>query len=144
MRDSVASKGNGAQGTNSGGNGATGVAGARGGGGGGSTESGGGGGGAGEAGPLTMYQIMIKHTIEQNWVFNNAMAGLNQDLEVRIFIKILKSGDIRDISFETRSGNNYLDESAKKAIQRSNPLPELPRGMSSYELVLGFSPRGLK
>ncbi|WP_249060453.1 cell envelope integrity protein TolA [Desulfobacter hydrogenophilus] len=129
MKASVASKENGAQGTNPNGNK---VAGAT------------GGGGAGEASPLTLYQMIIKSAIEQNWIFNDAMAGLDQDLEVRIFIKILKSGDIRDISFETRSGNNYLDDSAKKAVQRANPLPELPKGMFSYELVLGFSPRGLK
>ena len=141
MKASVASRGNGGQGTNSRSNGGAGATGSRGGGGVGGV---GGGGGVGEAGPLTLYQMVIKSAIEQNWVFNDAMAGLNKDLEVRIFIKILKSGDIRDISFETRSGNNYLDESAKKAIQRANPLPELPRGMSSYELVLGFSPRGLK
>lgn len=126
MKASVVSKENGIQGTNSSGNGAV------------------DGGGGGEASPLTLYQMLIKTAIEQNWVFNDAMAGLNQDLEVRIFIKILKSGDIRDISFETRSGNHYLDESAKKAVQRANPLPKLPKGMSSYELVLGFSPRGLK
>ncbi len=129
MKASVASKEKDVQGKNSYGNGVSGV-----------KE----GGGGGEAAPLTLYQMLIKSAIEQNWVFNDAMAGLNQDLEVRIFIKILKSGDIRDISFETRSGNNYLDESAKKAIKRANPLPELPKGMSSYELVLGFSPRGLK
>lgn len=126
MKASVASKGNGAQGINSYGNGA------------------GAAGGGGEATPLTLYQMVIKSAIEQNWVFNDVMAGLNKDLEVRIFIKILNSGDIRDISFETRSGNNYLDESAKKAIKRANPLPKLPKGMFSYELVLGFSPRGLK
>lgn len=128
MKASVASRKNGSQGTDSDGNGA-GAA---------------GGGGGGEATPLMLYQLKIQLAIQQNWIFNDAMAGLNQDLEVRIFIKILKSGDIRDISFETRSGNHYLDESAKKALQRANPLPELPKGMSSYELVLGFSPRGLK
>ena len=129
MKASVASKENGVQGTNSGGNGVAGAS---------------DGGRGGEASLLTLYQMVIKSAIEQNWIFNDAMAGLNQDLEVRIFIKILKSGDIRDISFETRSGNHYLDESAKKAVQRANPLPKLPKGMSSYELVLGFSPRGLK
>jgi TolA protein len=129
MKASVASKENGVQGTTSNGSGVVGAT---------------GGGGGGEASPLTLYQMVIKSAIEQNWIFNDAMAGLNQDLEVRIFIKILKSGDIRDISFETRSGNNYLDESAKKAVQRANPLPKLPKGMFSYELVLGFSPRGLK
>lgn len=129
MKASVASTENGISGSNSNSKGGDGIA---------------GGAGTGEASPLTLYQMVIKSAIEQNWVFNDAMAGLNQDLEVRIFIKILKSGDIRDISFETRSGNNYLDESAKKAVQRANPLPKLPKGMFSYELVLGFSPRGLK
>ncbi|MDX9963795.1 cell envelope integrity protein TolA [Desulfobacter postgatei] len=159
MKASVASRGNGAQGTNSGGNRSAGASGIGSGSGVGASGVGSGwgagpsgvdpsglgrGGGIGEAGPLTLYQMVIKSAIEQNWVFNDAMAGINKNLEVRIFIKILKSGDIRDISFETRSGNNYLDESAKKAIQRANPLPELPKGMTSYELVLGFSPQGLK
>lgn len=94
--------------------------------------------------PLTLYQIGLKNAIKQNWVFNDAMAGMNQSLEVRVFIKILKSGEIRDISFETRSGNQYLDESAKKAIRRAGPLGELPEGMASYELVVGFTPKGLK
>ncbi len=94
--------------------------------------------------PLTLYQMLVKSAIEQNWVYNDLMAGLNQNLEVTILVKVLKSGEIRDISYETRSGNRYLDESAKKAIQRANPLPELPKGLSSYEFGLIFSPRGLK
>ncbi|WP_462269110.1 energy transducer TonB [Desulfobacter sp.] len=129
MKDSVASKGSGAQGTNSGGKWGAGTTGS---------------GGGGEGGPMELYKFKIQLAIQQNWIFNDVMAGLKQDLEARIFIKILKSGEIRDISFETRSGNNYLDESAKKAIKRANPLPELPKGISSYEVVLGFSPRGLK
>tara|TARA_B100000614_G_scaffold260871_1_gene288879 strand:+ start:481 stop:1320 length:840 start_codon:yes stop_codon:yes gene_type:complete len=104
------------------------------------------GGGYGErgSGPLELYKMVLASVISQNWVFNDVLAGMNQDLEVRVFIKILKSGEIRDISYETRSGNQYLDESAKKAVRRSNPLPELPPGMTSYDVVLGFTPKGLK
>ena len=130
LKASVSSKKNEAKSTNSGGNDAAGAADV------------GSSGGVGEVSSLTLYQIKIKHIIEQNWIFNNTIAGLNKDLEVKIFIKVLKSGEIRDIAFETRSGNNYLDESAKKAIQKANPLPELPHGMASYEVVLGFSPLG--
>ncbi len=93
--------------------------------------------------PLVLYQMVLKSAIEQNWVYNDIMAGLNRNLEVRILIKILKSGEIRDISYETRSGNQYLDESAKKAIRRAGPLPPLPKGMPSYDAVLGFTPSGL-
>lgn len=91
-----------------------------------------------------LYKMQIGYALRQNWIYNDILAGMNPNLEARVFIKILKSGEIRDISYETRSGNAYLDESVKKAIQRSNPMPELPKGMNTYELVLIFNPRGIK
>ncbi len=94
--------------------------------------------------PILLYQMVLKSAIEQNWVFNDIMARMDKNLEVRILIKILKSGEIRDITYETKSGNQYLDESAKKAINRSNPLPELPKGMASYDVGVIFTPKGLK
>lgn len=94
--------------------------------------------------PIDLYKLEIQFAIEQNWVFNDMLAKMDQNLEVRVLIKILKSGEIRDITWETRSGNRYLDESAKKAISKANPLPELPRGMKSYDVVVIFTPKGLK
>jgi len=94
--------------------------------------------------PIDLYKIALGSQIEQNWVFNDVLARIDQKLEVRILIKILKSGEIRDIIYETRSGNSYLDESAKKAIKKTNPLPTLPPGMYSYDVVVIFTPRGLK
>ena len=94
--------------------------------------------------PIDLYKMVLGSQIEQNWVFNDTLARLDQNLEVRILIKILKSGEIRDIIYETRSGNQYLDESAKKAIKKTNPLPPLPPGMYSYDVVVIFTPKGLK
>ncbi len=94
--------------------------------------------------PIDLYNLVIGSTIEQNWVFNDILAKLDQDLEVRILIKILKSGEIRDIIYETKSGNRYLDESAKKAVKKANPLPRLPAGLHSYDVGLIFTPKGLK
>jgi len=104
------------------------------------------GGGTGRKGgtPLDFYKLVLQSTIQQNWVFNEMLAGLDQNMEVRILIKILKNGEIRDIIYETRSGNPYLDQSAKRAIQRANPLPALPPGMASYDVVVIFTPKGLK
>lgn len=93
---------------------------------------------------IDLYKMVLGSAIEQNWVFNDVLARLDQKLEVRILIKILKSGQIRDIIYETRSGNRYLDESAKKAIKKANPLPKLPAGMRSYDVVVIFTPKGLK
>jgi TonB family protein len=94
--------------------------------------------------PIDLYKMVLGSAIEQNWVFNDILARLDQKLEARILIKILKSGEIRDIIYETRSGNLYLDESAKKAIKKTNPLPPLPSGMHSYDVVVIFTPKGLK
>lgn len=94
--------------------------------------------------PIDLYKMVFGSIIEQNWVFNDTFARMDQNLEVRILIKILKSGEIRDIIYETRSGNRYLDESAKKAIKKANPLPKLPSGMNSYDVVVIFTPKGLK
>jgi len=94
--------------------------------------------------PIDLYKMILGSEIEQNWVFNDALARMDQNLEVRILIKILKSGRIRDIIYETRSGNRYLDDSAKKAIKKADPLPQLPVGMRSYDVVVIFTPKGLK
>ena len=100
--------------------------------------------GIGGSTPLQIYLMEIGSRIQQNWVFNESLARMDRNLEVRIIIKILKSGEIRDIIFETRSGNPYLDDSAKKAILKINPLKPLPAGMYSYDLGLIFTPQGLK
>jgi colicin import membrane protein len=94
--------------------------------------------------PIDLYKMLLQSAIEQNWVFNDMLAKMDQNFEVRVLIKILKSGEIRDTTYETRSGNRYLDESAKKAINKANPLPELPKGMKSYDVVVIFTPKGLK
>jgi len=94
--------------------------------------------------PIDLYKMVLGSSIEQNWVFNDILARMDQNLEVRILIKILKSGEIRDIIYETRSGNRYLDESAKKAIKKANPLPQLPAGMRFYDVVVIFTPKGLR
>ncbi|WP_300461213.1 TonB family protein [Desulfobacula sp.] len=103
-------------------------------------------GGYGEKGvkPMDLYKMVLGSKIEQNWVFNETLARMDQNLEVRILIKVLKNGEIRDIMYDTKSGNRYLDESAKKAINKANPLPPLPAGMRSYDVVVIFTPKGLK
>ncbi len=94
--------------------------------------------------PIDIYHQVIKFSIRQNWVYTEIFANMDQELEVVLLIKILASGEIRDIFYETRSGNRYLDESAKRAIMKINPLPPLPAGMRSYDLGLIFTPKGLK
>lgn len=94
--------------------------------------------------PIDLYNMVLASAITQNWVFNDRLANMDKTLETTVLITILKNGELREVFFETRSGNNYLDESAEKAIRKANPLPELPKGYSSYTVGLIFTPKGLK
>jgi len=105
-------------------------------------------GGGGVMGKLTperlLYQHEISYHILKNWVFSEELAGKHTDLEAILKIKILANGEIKKIWFEKRSGNRYLDESAYKALMKTNPLPPLPKGFKLYEVGLIFTPKGLK
>jgi colicin import membrane protein len=58
----------------------------------------------------------------------------------------MPNGEIRDITFMDRSGNQYLDDSAYKAIAKSNPVAPHPTGIHESYVMVGitFGPEGLK
>ncbi len=93
---------------------------------------------------ITNYQAEIAYRIRKNWVFPDQVAE-TPNLEAILVINILKDGKIEKIWFEKNSGNAYLDESAYKAIMKSNPLPPLPEeiGLNSYSIGFTFTPLGL-
>ena len=111
-----------------------------------------GGGGAGSGGgPRTLeaikiYQAEIQYKIQKNWAFSQQLAGHSLELEAVLAIKIMRNGDIDHIWFDKRSGNDYLDDSAYKALVKSNPLPPLPSEYNGayYKIGLIFGPKGLK
>jgi len=95
---------------------------------------------------LSVYKAEIFSRIQKNWSFSEHLAGNRTDLAVKLAIKIMPDGEIRDIWFDERSGNSYLDESAKKAVLKSNPLPPLPKGFNKPFLNQGlrFTPSGIR
>ncbi|MEW5908582.1 MAG: TonB family protein [Thermodesulfobacteriota bacterium] len=110
------------------------------------TGTGGGGEGGGKAPEqMDFYKVEIAYQIQKNWAFSEQLAGGRKDLSARLVIKILQNGNIQEVFFETKSGNDYFDDSAYKAIQKSNPLPPLPPGYLRpfYVVGLHFTPSGL-
>ena len=108
-------------------------------------------GGFGESGArvqesILIYQAEIQYQIQKNWAFSQQLAGDNTQLEAILAIKVLRNGEIEDIWFDKKSGNTYLDESAYKAVVKSNPLPPLPKDYMhpDYKIGLRFGPKGLK
>jgi len=96
--------------------------------------------------PIDFYRALVPNYIENNWVFNEQLVGGRTDLVSVIVIKIMQNGEISDIWFEKKSGNSYFDDSVYKAVNKSNPLPPLPKEYTRpyYELGLIFTPKGLK
>ena len=93
---------------------------------------------------IKLYQMELSYHIQKNWAFSERLAGNQKGLNVNILIKIMANGEIYDIEYKKKSGNKYLDDSAYRAVVKSNPLPALPKGYSSYDVVLGFTPSGLR
>jgi colicin import membrane protein len=76
---------------------------------------------------IDLYRIEIAYQIQKNWAFNEQLAGDDQSLVAAIVFKVMPDGEIRDVFFTDHSGNAYLDESAYKAIIKSNPVDSHPQ-----------------
>ncbi|MBW1710352.1 MAG: TonB C-terminal domain-containing protein [Deltaproteobacteria bacterium] len=95
---------------------------------------------------LGEWLIVIHNVINANW--NMPPAGLLRKkgpLEAVYIIQISQSGTIVRGWFERKSGDKYFDQSAEKAVARSNPLPPLPENFKgqNFEVGLRFTPTGL-
>ncbi len=95
---------------------------------------------------ILIYQAEIQYQIQKNWAFSQQLAGDHTQMEAVLAIKVLRNGEIEDIWFDQKSGNTYLDESAYKALVKSNPLPPLPNDFMNpyYKIGFRFGPKGLK
>jgi colicin import membrane protein len=102
-------------------------------------------GGAGDGSAQEVYDGLILYHIQKNWAFSEQLVRGQSNLETLVGIKISSNGEIQDIWIDKKSGNQYLDESAIRAIKKSNPLPPLPReiGLYDYKVGLRFTPKGL-
>jgi colicin import membrane protein len=92
-----------------------------------------------------MYYNKIWERIRGAWVLSEGALGGKKDLETIIAIRIAKDGRIVEIQFEKKSGNAQLDESALRAIKKSDPLPPLPPGFEgdTFDVGVRFTPSDL-
>jgi len=92
-----------------------------------------------------IYYNLIWQRIRSVWVLSEETLGGKKNLETIITIRIARDGQIEEMQFEKKSGNSYLDESALRAIKKSNPLPPLPPGMEGdkFDVGIRFTPSDL-
>jgi len=95
---------------------------------------------------INIYKTEILYYIQKNWSYNPQLSGDKKDLVALLGMKIMPDGEIREVWFDQHSGNRYFDETARKAVLKSNPLPPLPEGFNKTFLNQGlrFTPSGVK
>lgn len=97
---------------------------------------------------MQLYKVEVESRIKSNWAYPAAFMDPNKqkNLEALVVIRVNRDGGIVDSKLEKPSGNARFDESVKRAIDRSNPLPPFPEGfLKTYEEIeINFNLRELE
>jgi colicin import membrane protein len=86
---------------------------------------------------MSQYYAQIWSKVRQNWALPSSILA-DKNLEAVIDVTVLRNGQVTNISFEKRSGNSYFDQSAYRAIRKSDPFPPLPAWIQDSSVELGI------
>lgn len=102
--------------------------------------------GSGGGGTADPYKAQIASIIQRNWVFSGQMLKNSYGMSVYVRINIIADGTIRQIIFDKRAPSEYLNSSVKKALEKSSPLPVLPKEEGFRDVWIGFvfTPEGIE
>lgn len=86
---------------------------------------------------LNDYYRSLWSRIKSQWALPPGILPKGS-LEAIVHVRILRNGSLMDIGLEKRSGNSYFDNSALRAVNKSNPLPPLPEWFRDSSLDIGI------
>ena len=88
------------------------------------------------------YHDRIWRQIRSSWILPEGVTS-RVSLSTIVRIRIAPNGEIEQFWIEEKSGNDYYDQSALRAISKAKRLPPLPDELSdkSYEVGINFNPR---
>jgi TonB family protein len=86
---------------------------------------------------MSQYYTQIWSKVRQNWALPSSILA-DKNLEAIVDVTVLRSGQVTNITFEKRSGNSYFDQSAYRAIRKSDPFPPLPTWIQDSSVELGI------
>jgi len=87
---------------------------------------------------FSYYLVAVRNKVSSNW---SPPAGLGtQTTRARtvVYFRILRNGKVGDAKTETQSGIALFDQSALRAVLRSEPFPPLPGGFPGGSLGVHF------
>jgi TonB family protein len=83
--------------------------------------------------PFVWYLQQVQARITTNW--NRVSNGQGR---VQVYFRIARDGSLDRVRIEIPSGNSAMDESARMAVLRSDPLQRLPEGYDGPYLGVRF------
>ena len=91
------------------------------------------------------YRLEVAYQVNKNWEFVGDENSEPSQITSIVF-KIMPNGEIKDINFVKRSGNEALDISAFNAIVNTNPSKPFPPNIKRpfVEMGIRFCPHGIK
>ncbi len=95
---------------------------------------------------VDIYRVEVAYKVQQNWAFPEQLADGRSDLQTLLVFKVMPNGEIKDLFFTDRSGNSHFDESAFRAVMKSDPVDPHPRSVSEPYVQMGlrFTPEGIQ
>lgn len=102
--------------------------------------------GSGGGGTGDPYKAEVASIIQSNWVFSSQLLRNSYGMEVYVRIQVLRDGTIAQIIFDRKAPSEYLNNSVRKALENSSPLPPLPPrfGPAGEWIGFVFTPEGIE
>jgi TonB family protein len=86
---------------------------------------------------INNYIQAVWFKVKQNWSVPPSLMP-DDNITAIIGLSIDRNGAVEKVFFEKRSGNRYFDESALKAVKKSQPFPPLPRWVRDNTIEIGI------
>jgi colicin import membrane protein len=87
---------------------------------------------------FSYYLVAVRNKVSSNWSPPAGLSAPAGAVRTVIFFRIQRDGKIADLKIETPSSIAFFDQSALRAILRSEPFPPLPRGFADSSLGVHF------
>jgi len=91
-----------------------------------------------QKGLLRIYRSNLLKKAYKHIVYPESAIDKNQEGDVILRITIDRSGEVRDIKYDLRSGFNSLNKAALSAIEDAQPFPVVPKRIKGerFELLM--------
>ena len=84
------------------------------------------------------YQALVRTKIVRNWVVPSGFASAGATANAQLIVMINTEGQVSSVRWAKRSGSDAFDESAKRAVEKSSPLPKPPEKLAWETYNEGF------